>query len=133
MSFNRVMLIGNLGHDPELRLLPTGQAEVSFSITLDEAFRGENHERLELHRVVAMGRLAENCNQNLKKGGLVYVEGELRSRESLSRNDDINGHRCTVILASRVRSLEVTPKATLGADIFANPVESFQHHAIAAP
>jgi single stranded DNA-binding protein len=120
------MLIGNLGRDPELRLLATGQAEVTLSITTDEAFKGETHERLELHSVVAMGTLAESCKQHLKKGALVYVEGELRSRESLNP-DDINGHRCTVILASRVRSLEVAPKATSGADIFANPVESFQH------
>jgi single stranded DNA-binding protein len=75
MSFNRAMLIGNLGDDPELRLLPTGQAEVTFSITTNEAFKSETHERLELHSVVAIGRLAESCNQHLKKGALVYVEG----------------------------------------------------------
>jgi len=125
MSFNRAMLIGNLGHDPELRLLPPGQTEVTFSITIEEAFRGETHERLEWHRVVAVGRLAESCNQHLKKGGLVYVEGELRSRGSVER-DDVNGHHCTVILASRVRSLEVAPKSTSGADIFGKPAESFQ-------
>jgi single-strand DNA-binding protein len=119
------MLIGNLGHDPELRLLPTGQAEVTFSITTEEGFKGETHERRESHSVVAIGRLAESCNQHLKKGALVYVEGELRSRESLN-TDNINERHCTVILASRVRSLEVAPKATSGADIFANPVEFFQ-------
>ena len=71
MSLNRAMVIGTLGNDPALRHLPTGQPEISFSVVTDESFKGERRERLESHRVVAVGRLAETCSQHLKKGGQV--------------------------------------------------------------
>jgi single-strand DNA-binding protein len=114
MSFNRATLIGNLGDDPALQVHPTGQAEISFWVGTDEAFRGEIRQRLEWHRVVALGKLAETCCQHLRKGGLVYVEGELRSHESEGA-DDQSRHQCTVILASRVRSLGATPNGVFAA------------------
>jgi single-strand DNA-binding protein len=114
MSFNRATLIGNLGDDPALQVHPTGQAEISFWVGTDEAFRGEIPRRLEWHRVVAVGKLAETCCQHLRKGGLVYVEGELRSREP-EGTDDKSRHRCTVIFALRVRSLGAAPNAIFAA------------------
>lgn len=121
MSFNRATLIGNLGDDPALQVRPTGQAEVSFWVGTDEGFRSEIQHRFEWHRVVAVGKLAEACCQHLRKGELVCVEGELRSREPEGA-DDQSGHHCTVILATRVQFLGAAPKAIFGAaGISANP------------
>jgi single-strand DNA-binding protein len=114
MSFNQATLIGSLGDDPALQVHPTGQAEVSFWVGTDEAFRGEIQRRLEWHRVVAVGKLAETCCQHLRKGELVCVEGELRSREPQGL-DGKSGHHCTVIFASRVRSLGAAPNAIFAA------------------
>src|ERR1700722_393806 len=82
------MVIGNLGGDPELRYLLSGQPAVGFSIATDESFtdkQGEKQERVEWHHIVAFGKLAETCNQYLKKGRQVYVEGRLRTREFEAR------------------------------------------------
>jgi hypothetical protein len=73
--FYRAMVIGNLGSDPVLRNLRSGQPAVGFSIATDESFtdkQGQKRERVEWHHVVAFGKLAETCNQFLKKGRHVY-------------------------------------------------------------
>ena len=83
MSLNRAMVIGNLGGDPALRTLPSGQPVVGFSIATDESFidqRGQKQDRVEWHQIVAFGRLAEVCNEYLKKGRQVYVESRPHSR-----------------------------------------------------
>jgi single-strand DNA-binding protein len=111
MSLNRAMVIGNLGGDPELRYLPTGQPAVGFSIATDESFtdkQGQKQERVEWHHVVAFGKLAELCNQYLKKGRQVFVEGRLRTREFESKNNGGKRQR-TEILASRVQFLGERP------------------------
>lgn len=106
MSLNRAMIIGNLGGDPVLSNLPSGQAAVGFSIATDESFtdrEGQKQERVEWHHIVAFGKLAETCDQYLKKGRQVYVEGRLRTREFEAKN---NGKRQrTEIVASRVQFL----------------------------
>ena len=71
MSLNRAMVIGNLGSDPELRHLPSGQPVVGFSIATDETYtdkHGQKQEHVEWHRVVAFGKLVETCGEYLKKG-----------------------------------------------------------------
>ena len=81
---NKVILIGNLGNDPELRHTPSGVAVSNLRIATNEFFTnrdGQKEQRTEWHRVVAFGRLAEICNQYLKKGRQVYIEGRLRTRE----------------------------------------------------
>jgi single-strand DNA-binding protein len=80
---NRVMVIGNLGRDPEMRYTPDGQAVTWFSLAATRsglAADGERHEATEWFNVVSWGSLAEICNKHLTKGRRIYVEGELRTR-----------------------------------------------------
>jgi len=80
---NKVILVGNLGADPTMRYTPSGTAVANFNLATTERFtnkNGEREARTEWHRVVAWGRLAEICNQYLKKGKQIYVEGRLQTR-----------------------------------------------------
>ncbi len=82
-GLNKVMLIGHLGNDPELKTTASGQSVVNFTIATNENFKdssGNLQEKTEWHRLVAWGKLAEICNQYLKKGRQVYVEGRLQTR-----------------------------------------------------
>ncbi len=115
MSLNRAMVIGNLGGDPVLRNLPSGQPAVWFSIATDESFtdkQGEKQGRVEWHHIVAFGKLAETCNLYLKKGRQVYVEGRLRTREFEAKSNGGGKRQRTEIVASRVQFLGVPPKTT---------------------
>ncbi len=84
-SLNKVMLIGNLGTDPELRHTASGQAVASFSLATNERWVGRDggqaQERTEWHRIVVWGKLAEICNEYLRKGRQVYLEGRIQTRE----------------------------------------------------
>ena len=84
-GINKVILIGNLGKDPETRYMPSGKAATNFSIATSERFKdretGEPQERTEWHRVATFDRLAEIAAEYLKKGSKVYVEGRLRTRK----------------------------------------------------
>jgi single-strand DNA-binding protein len=89
---NKVILVGNLGADPEVRYLNTGTAVANFRMATTENIRnkeGEREPRTEWHRVVAFGRLAEICGEYLNKGKQVYVEGRLRTRSW----DDRDGNK----------------------------------------
>jgi len=80
---NKVILIGNLGKDPEIRYTTGGQAVANFSIATTEGRKnkdGERQEYTEWHRIVAWGRLAEICGEYLSKGKMVFVEGSIRTR-----------------------------------------------------
>ena len=82
-SLNKVMLIGNLGQDPEVRHTPSGTPVANFRLATNESFTdrsGNRQERTEWHRVVVWGRLAEICSQYLTKGRQVYIEGRLQTR-----------------------------------------------------
>ncbi len=81
-SWNRVELIGNLTRDPELRFTPTGTAVCTFSIATNRTFvsDGERREEADFHKIVAWNKLAELCNQLLKKGNRVFVSGRLQNR-----------------------------------------------------
>ena len=84
MSLNRVMIIGNLTRDPELRNTTTGQSVTNFSIATSSQWNdvnGQRQERTEFHSIVAWGKLAEICNQYLAKGRRVYIDGRLQTRE----------------------------------------------------
>lgn len=80
---NKVMLIGNLGGDPEVKYTPSGTAVVSFSIATTETWTkdGEKQSKTEWHKIVAWQRLAEICGEYLHKGSQVYVEGKLQTRD----------------------------------------------------
>jgi single-strand DNA-binding protein len=83
-SVNKVILIGNLGADPETRYLPSGDAVTNIRIATTEAWKdksGEKQEHTEWHRVAFFGRLAEIAGEYLKKGSPVYVEGRLQTRK----------------------------------------------------
>jgi single-strand DNA-binding protein len=91
-GLNKVMLIGNLGRDPEMRYTPSGKPVTSFSIASSRSWvssDGERREETEWFNIVAWGTLAEICNQHLSKSQQVYVEGRLQTR---SWEDD-NGQR----------------------------------------
>jgi single-strand DNA-binding protein len=82
VSVNRIIIIGNLGSEPEMRFTPNGKPVTSFSAATNRRYTtsdGERREETEWFTIVTWGRLAEQCNQYLTKGRLVYVEGRLRS------------------------------------------------------
>ena len=104
MSVNKVILLGRLGQDPELKYTPSGSAVCNFSIATTENYTdksGQKQERTEWHRIVVWGKLAELCNQYLAKGRQCYVEGKLQTRSW----DDQNQQKryTTEIIASRVQ------------------------------
>lgn len=83
-SVNKVILIGRLGKDPELKYTPSGVAYAKFSIATDEVFKdraGEQQKRTEWHNIVAWNKLAEICGEYLTKGKQVYIEGSIQSRQ----------------------------------------------------
>jgi len=105
-SVNKVILIGNLGRDPELRYTQGGQAVANFTLATNERFStkdGDKQERTEWHRIVAWGRTGELCAQYLSKGRSVYLEGRLQTREW----EDKEGQkrRTTEIVAQTVQFL----------------------------
>ena len=85
MSLNKVILIGNLGRDPEVRYMPNGEAVCNFSIATSETWNdrqtGQRQERTEWHNITLYRRLAEVAGQYLKKGSQVYIEGRIQSRK----------------------------------------------------
>ena len=105
-SLNKVLLIGNLTRDPELRYIPSGSAVTSFTIAMNRVFKmqtGEKKEEVSFVRVVVWGRMAEVCNDYLKKGRPVFVEGRLQSR-SWDGND--GQKRSTLeVIASNIQFL----------------------------
>ena len=93
---NKIIVIGNLGRDPEMRYTPNGQAVTSFSIASSRKHTtavGEQREETEWFSCQAWGKLAETCNQYLTKGQQVYVEGRLKSRTYQTQGSQLqNGH-----------------------------------------
>jgi len=82
-SYNRITIIGNLGRDPEMRAIPSGDMVAGFTVATTE--RGKNGDQTTWFRVSAFGKLAETCNQYLRKGSYVYIEGPLTQREYTDR------------------------------------------------
>ena len=84
-GINRVILVGHLGQDPEVRYMPNGNAVANFNIATSESWKdkqtGENRDKTEWHRIVVFGKLAEIAGQYLKKGTQVYIEGQLQTRK----------------------------------------------------
>ena len=112
-SVNKVILVGNLGQDPEVRYTPSGDAVVNLSLATTDKYKdknGEPQEATEWHRVSFFGRLAEICGEYLKKGSQVYVEGSLRTRKWQDKegNDryttEIRGDRMQMLGGTKDRS-----------------------------
>lgn len=100
MNVNKVLLIGNLTRDPELRTTPTGQPVATFSIATNRVYTdnsGNKKQQAEFHNIVAWGRLAEIANQYLSKGKMVFIEGRLATR-SWQGNDGIKKSRTEIIV-----------------------------------
>jgi single-strand DNA-binding protein len=107
MSVNKVIVIGNLGANPDIRALPSGQNVANFSLATTERFtdrNGAKQERTDWHRVVAFGRLAETCERFLSKGRQVYVEGRLTTRQYDAKDGSGKRYR-TEIVARQLRLL----------------------------
>jgi single-strand DNA-binding protein len=105
-SVNKVILIGNLGKDPELRYTPGGAAVANFSIATNERWKdksGQPQERTEWHNIVLWGRLAEIANDYLKKGSPVYIEGRLQTRTWEDR--DGNKRYTTEVVGNQMQML----------------------------
>jgi single-strand DNA-binding protein len=114
MSVNKVIVIGNLGANPNIRVLPSGQKVANFSLATTERFtdrNGAKQERTEWHRVVAFGQLADNCERLLTKGRQVYIEGRLRTRQYEAKDGSGTRYR-TEIIALQMRLLGNRPNGT---------------------
>ncbi|HEX9875003.1 MAG TPA: single-stranded DNA-binding protein [Deferrimonas sp.] len=106
MSVNKVILVGNLGKDPELRYTPAGAAVATFSLATSERYKdkqGQMQEKTEWHNVVAWRQLAEICGKFLHKGKQVYIEGKIQTRSY----DDRDGNKkyITEIVADQMQML----------------------------
>jgi single-strand DNA-binding protein len=107
MSINKAIVVGNLGRDPEVRALPSGQNVANFSLATTERFtdrNGAKQERTDWHRIVAFGRLAETCERFLSKGRQVYIEGRLITRQYEAKDGSGKRYR-TEIVARQFRLL----------------------------
>ncbi len=106
-SLNKVMIIGNVGRDPEMRYTPNGNAVTTFSVAVNRQWSGQDgtpHKETEWFTVETWNKLAEVCSQSLSKGRLVYVEGRLRTR-SWEGQDGQKRYR-TEVVASTVTFLD---------------------------
>jgi single-strand DNA-binding protein len=105
-TVNKVILIGRLGSDPELRYIPNGDAVANFRIATNRVWKdreGNQQEKTEWHRIVAWRKLAERCGEYLKKGSHVYIEGRLETRSWEDKNG--NKRYVTEIIANRMQML----------------------------
>jgi single-strand DNA-binding protein len=107
-SVNKVILVGRLGKDPEMRSTPSGTSVAKFSVATDDRFTdraGEKQERTEWHNIVVWGKLAEICGQYLKKGKLVYLEGSIRTDSWDDKESGQKKYR-TEIVANTMQMLD---------------------------
>ncbi len=104
---NKVIIVGNLGQDPETRYMPSGSAVTNFTVATNESWKdkqtGEQKERTEWHRVSMFNRLAEVAAEYLRKGSQVYIEGKLRTRKWQGK--DGNDRYTTEIIADEMQML----------------------------
>ena len=114
MSVNKVILVGNLGRDPEVRSTPSGQSVCNFSLATTERFTGrdgQSRENTEWHKVVVWGKPADACGRYLKQGSQAYVEGRITTREYEARDGSGKRQR-TEVVAQRVQFLGGRPSAS---------------------
>lgn len=104
MDLNKVMLIGRITRQPELKTTTTGQNVVSFSIATNRTWKdkdGNKQERAEFHNLVAWGKLADICSQYLEKGKKIYVEGRLQTRD-WEGQDGVKRYRTEVVMSEMI-------------------------------
>ena len=113
-GLNKVLLIGRLGHDPEMRYTPSGKPLTKFRMAADRSWTtsdGEKKSETEWFNIVAWGKLAEICNQYLKKGQQVYIEGRLHTRRW--QDDAGANHAAVEVIAQEMIMLDGRPGAVL--------------------
>ncbi|MBU6376566.1 MAG: single-stranded DNA-binding protein [Bdellovibrionales bacterium] len=123
MSVNKVILIGRLGQNPEVRHTPSGSSVANFSLATNESWtdkQGQKQERTEWHRVVVWGKLADLCGQYLVKGRQVFIEGKLQTRQW--QDKDGQTKYTTEVLAQTVQFLGGNAQQGAGAG---NPANNF--------
>lgn len=125
---NKVILIGNLGADPEVRFTPGGQAVANFRIATSESWtdkQGQKQDRTEWHKIVVWGKQGENCGEYLKKGRQCFVEGRLQTREWTDKEGKKN--YTTEVVATHVVFLggrDGAPARSRGPEDFGPPPSS---------
>ena len=124
-GINKVILVGNLGGDPEVRYMPSGGAVTTVSVATSESWKdkqtGEQHDRTEWHRVVFFNRLAEIAGEYLRKGSKIYVEGSLRTRKWQDKNGQ--DRYTTEIIGNEMQMLD-----SRGAGASDNPSAAGMHN-----
>ncbi len=117
-GINKVIIVGHLGNDPEMRSMPNGEAVANISVATSEAWTdkntGERREVTEWHRIVFYRKLAEICGQYLKKGAQVYIEGRLRTRKWQDQNGQ--DRYTTEIQGDVMQMLGTCPQSADGAN-----------------
>lgn len=107
-GINKVILVGNIGNDPEVRYTPSGSAVANVSLATSESWKdkqsGENQERTEWHRIVFFNRLGEIAGEYLRKGSKIYVEGSLRTRKWQDKNGQ--DKYTTEVIAAEMQMLD---------------------------
>jgi single-strand DNA-binding protein len=134
MSVNKVILVGNLGRDPEVRNTQSGQSVCNLSLATTERYQGRDgqpREQTEWHNVVVWGKQAELCGQYLQKGRQVFVEGKITTREYEARDGSGKRYR-TEVVAQRVQFLGGRPAAANTTDsshVYADEFDGSRHGA----
>jgi len=116
-GLNKVLLIGRLGHDPEMRYTPSGKPLTKFRMASDRNWTtadGEKKSETEWFNIVAWGKLAEICNQYLKKGQQVYIEGRIHTRHW--QDDEGDKHSSIEVIAQEMIMLDGRPGAAITDD-----------------
>ena len=117
-GINKVIIVGHLGNDPEMRSMPNGEAVANISVATSEAWTdkntGERREVTEWHRIVFYRKLAEICGQYVKKGAQVYIEGRLRTRKWQDQNGQ--DRYTTEIQGDVMQMLGTRPQSADGAN-----------------
>ncbi|MCK9502913.1 MAG: single-stranded DNA-binding protein [Porticoccaceae bacterium] len=130
-GINKVILVGNLGQDPETRYMPNGNAVTNASIATSDTWKdkqtGQQQERTEWHRVVFFNKLGEIAGQYLKKGSKVYIEGSLRTRKW--QGQDGSDRYTTEIVASDMQMLDGRP----GGGDYSPPADSWSQNSAPQP
>ena len=119
---NKVILIGNLGKEPEIRQLPSGQNVASFSLATTESYTsktGEKVKQTEWHRITAFGKLADIAGKYLHKGKQVYIEGKLRTRQWEDQNNQ--KRNTTEIVALTIQLLGSMAQDTQATEVYQEP------------
>lgn len=125
-TVNKVILVGRLGKDPEIRSTPSGTSVAKFTLATDERYtdrNGEKQQRTEWHNIVAWGRLAEICGQYLKKGKLVYIDGSIRTDSWDDKETGQKRYR-TEIIADNMQMLDRRGDEEGGGGSYSGPRKS---------